>query len=159
VRVRNKNGTPEITWFRARYWQSRNKASDKSSPSLEYLKKGLGYSYTATTFRRVKARPWEIEMAMALEVSFAALRREIAMLGKMRRYLHEYQSAVGKRPEAMAGLVPVADSAAMDTTPAFDADQVQADSESQTDSPEQAAGNSTHNRRPGSVEQSSAAVS
>jgi len=81
------------------------------------------------------------------------------MLGKMRRYLHEYQSAVGKRPEAMAGLVPVADSAAMDTTPAFDADQVQADSESQTDSPEQAAGNSTHNRRPGSVEQSSAAVS
>lgn len=159
VRVRSKNGTPEITWFRARYWKSRNKAGEKKSPTLEYLKKGLGYSYTAPTFRRVKARPWEIEMAMALEVSFAALRREIAMLGKMRRYLHEYQSAVGKRPEGMAELAPVSDTTDIDATPPFDADQTQPEIDPQSESPNPTSGNPAKSRRPGSVEQSSAPVS
>lgn len=91
VRVRMTNGAPYINWFRARYWQSRNKAGEKRSPTLDHLRKGEGYTYRESTFRRVKAKQWEIDKALELEARFGPIRRQVAMLGKMRRYLAEFR--------------------------------------------------------------------
>ena len=95
VRVRREpDGGITIAWFRACYWkrhQADTANAKKGRPFLEHLKKGKGVMYTRSVFERARCKPWEIDEALELEAHFALIRRQVVMLGKLRRYVSEYR--------------------------------------------------------------------
>ncbi|MES1927407.1 conjugative transfer protein MobI(A/C) [Salinisphaera sp. T31B1] len=101
VRARLRNGSIQIEWFRAKYWQRRKGASGGASnkPALEYLGRGKSMRYTPKAFQRVRAKDWEIELAMRFEDQFEVIRRQSQMLGKIRRYVVEARKASARPVE------------------------------------------------------------
>lgn len=104
VRARLRSGGVQIEWFRAKYWQRRNSANGEGSnkPALEYLSRGKSMRYTPAAFRRVRAKDWEIELAMRFEEQFEVIRRQSQMLGKIRRYVIETRKAGRRSIEELA---------------------------------------------------------
>ncbi|MES1948858.1 hypothetical protein C84B14_15995 [Salinisphaera sp. C84B14] len=104
VRVRQRAGAVMVEWFRAKYWQKRRSADggESNMPALEYLARGKAMRYSVHPFERVKAKPWEIELAMELEKQFELIRRQSQMLGKIRRYIHETRRADSRAKEKIS---------------------------------------------------------
>ncbi|MES1933284.1 hypothetical protein T35B1_11772 [Salinisphaera shabanensis T35B1] len=101
VRARLRKGSVQIEWFRAKYWQRRKASNGSASgaPSLEYISRGRSMRYTPAAFRRIRAKDWEIDLAMRFEVEFESIRRQSQMLGKIRRYVVEARKAAAEHPE------------------------------------------------------------
>ncbi|MBO9471594.1 hypothetical protein J7355_16005 [Endozoicomonas sp. G2_2] len=114
VRVRLRNGSVQIEWFRAKYWQPRYRSGNhtRRQPALQYLPRGKSMRYSAAAFRRVRAKEWEIDLAMLFENEFEAIRRQSQMLGKVRRYIIETRKAAAAEralPASDDALSPICD--------------------------------------------------
>lgn len=91
TRVVFKDGTLSIQWLRNRYVkQGEGKPSKVYST---YIKKGAGFSYSMSLFKREPL--WVRELVEATEEDYTVLRERAASLTKLRTELRKMQRRIG----------------------------------------------------------------
>ena len=90
VRVRRREASLSfsIEWFR----MAMIRENGLNKPIARYLKKGSGYHYPLA--RLLQGEPeWEADWVAELETEFADIRKQIALLGKIRDAVQNYRKA------------------------------------------------------------------
>lgn len=88
IRRRESSFSFSIEWYR----MATLRQNGQNKPIAQYLKKGLGYRYPL--HRVLKGEPdWEVALIEELENEFAAMRKQIDCLGKIRDAFVNYQKA------------------------------------------------------------------
>ena len=90
VRVRRREASLSfsIEWFR----MAMIRENGRIKPIARYLKKGSGYHYPLA--RLLQGEPeWEADWVAELETEFADIRKQIALLGKIRDAVQNYRKA------------------------------------------------------------------
>jgi len=90
VRVRRREASLSfsIEWFR----MAMIRENGLNKPIARYLKKGSGYHYPLG--RLLQGEPeWEADWVAELETEFADIRKQIALLGKIRDAVQSYRKA------------------------------------------------------------------
>lgn len=88
IRRRESSFSFSIEWYR----MATLRQNGQNKPIAQYLKKGQGYRYPLQ--RILKGEPdWEVALVEELENEFAAMRKQIDCLGKIRDAFANYRKA------------------------------------------------------------------
>ncbi|MGZ0076321.1 conjugative transfer protein MobI(A/C) [Methylomonas sp. EFPC3] len=90
VRIRRRDSSLSfsIEWYR----MASLRQNGATKPICQYLKKGLGYRYPLQKI--LKGEPdWEQTLVEELENEFVDIRKQLALLGKIRDGYHQFQQA------------------------------------------------------------------
>ncbi|MGY6273952.1 conjugative transfer protein MobI(A/C) [Methylomonas sp. MgM2] len=89
IRRRESRLSFSIEWYR----MTTLRQNAQNKPICQYLKKGPGYRYPLQ--RILKGEPdWEQQLVETLENEFADIRKQMAMLGKLRDAYLQFQKAM-----------------------------------------------------------------
>ncbi|WKJ90242.1 conjugative transfer protein MobI(A/C) [Methylomonas montana] len=89
IRRRESRLSFSIEWYRI----ATLRQNGQNKPICQYLKKGPGYRYPLQ--RILKGEPdWEQQLVETLENEFADIRKQMAMLGKLRDAYLQFQKAM-----------------------------------------------------------------
>jgi hypothetical protein len=88
IRRREHNFSFSIEWYR----MATIRQNGELKPICQYLKKGLGYRYPLQRFLQNEPA-WEVTLVEELETEFANIRRQMALLGKMRDAFQQFRKA------------------------------------------------------------------
>ncbi|MCK9608914.1 MAG: hypothetical protein M0R33_20935 [Methylomonas sp.] len=89
IRRRESRLSFSIEWYR----MATLRQNGQNKPICQYLKKGPGYHYPLQ--RILKGEPdWEQQLVETLENEFADIRKQMAMLGKLRDAYLQFQKAM-----------------------------------------------------------------
>ena len=94
IRRRESRLSFSIEWYR----MATLRQNGQRKPICQYLKKGPGYRYPLQ--RILQGEPdWAQQLVEALENEFADIRKQMALLGKLRDAYHHFQTATKERNE------------------------------------------------------------
>ncbi len=88
IRRREHSFSFSIEWYR----MATLRQNGQLKPICQYLKKGLGYRYPLQRFLQNEPE-WEVSLVEELENEFANIRKQMALLGKMRDAFQQYRKA------------------------------------------------------------------
>lgn len=92
IRRRESSLSFSIEWYR----MASLRQNGQTKPICQYLKKGLGHRYPLQKI--LKGEPeWEQTLVEELENEFVDIRKQLALLGKMRDAYHHFQNATQVR--------------------------------------------------------------
>lgn len=93
TRVRAIGTTLSIVWHLNTLYRDRNNPNGPMKVQSNHIKKGNGWRYSMTSFKR--AKDWEYEAIEYVENQYAEIRRRAEALAKMRRALRAYATSSG----------------------------------------------------------------
>ena len=88
IRRREHSFSFSIEWYR----MATLRQNGQLKPICQYLKKGLSYRYPLQRFLQNEP-DWEVSLVEELENEFATIRKQMALLGKMRDAFQQYRKA------------------------------------------------------------------